>query len=128
MRQIIDGKLYNTETAECIGDWYSGHSFNDFRYAPAGETHQMLKVHRFQVCRAADWKFESMFRHCHTKNPTTDILSLCIDQFQFPRAIIGKIFGIPIAGKCHGNLIQDLLRGGRGSKTDCSRWKEELLH
>lgn len=35
MRQIIDGKLYNTETAECIGDWYSGHSFNDFRYEEA---------------------------------------------------------------------------------------------
>lgn len=32
MRKIIDGKVYNTETAECLGFWSNHLSITDFRY------------------------------------------------------------------------------------------------
>lgn len=32
MRQIIDGKLYNTETAELLHEWTNAHYVTDFRY------------------------------------------------------------------------------------------------
>jgi hypothetical protein len=32
MRKIIDGKIYNTETAEMVVTWDSGDSRSDFRY------------------------------------------------------------------------------------------------
>lgn len=32
MKQIINGKTYNTETAECIGSYRSGCGPRDFRY------------------------------------------------------------------------------------------------
>ena len=30
MKRVIDGKVYNTETAECIGDWSNGCNGGDF--------------------------------------------------------------------------------------------------
>ena len=33
MKKIIDGKLYNTATAETIGEWDNGYSGGDFRRA-----------------------------------------------------------------------------------------------
>jgi hypothetical protein len=32
MKRIIDGKSYNTETAECIATWSNHHYPNDFHY------------------------------------------------------------------------------------------------
>ena len=32
MNRIINGKKYNTETAECVGAWDNGFSYNDFNY------------------------------------------------------------------------------------------------
>jgi hypothetical protein len=32
MKKIIDGKTYNTETAERIGTWDNGLGYSDFRY------------------------------------------------------------------------------------------------
>jgi hypothetical protein len=31
MKKVIDGKVYNTETAECLHNWDNGHYGNDFR-------------------------------------------------------------------------------------------------
>ena len=31
MKKIIDGKSYNTETAECLHSWHSGYYGNDFK-------------------------------------------------------------------------------------------------
>ena len=30
MKKVIDGKVYNTETAEHIGNWSNGYYCNDF--------------------------------------------------------------------------------------------------
>lgn len=32
MRQVIDGKVYNTETAKLLHQWTNGHYTNDFKY------------------------------------------------------------------------------------------------
>ena len=32
MKKIIDGKMYNTETAKEIGNWSNNSSYNDFSY------------------------------------------------------------------------------------------------
>jgi len=32
MKKIINGKLYNTETATCLGSWSNGHDVGDFTY------------------------------------------------------------------------------------------------
>ena len=32
MRRIIKGKLYNTETAKAVGDWWNGCGRNDFHF------------------------------------------------------------------------------------------------
>ena len=32
MKKVIDGKVYNTETAEHIGNWSNGYYCNDFHY------------------------------------------------------------------------------------------------
>lgn len=32
MKKIINGKLYNTETAELITEWENGFTYNDFSY------------------------------------------------------------------------------------------------
>jgi hypothetical protein len=32
MKRIIDGKVYNTETAECVATWSNGYYTNDFHY------------------------------------------------------------------------------------------------
>lgn len=32
MKKVINGKLYNTETAKCIGQWSNGLFTNDFNY------------------------------------------------------------------------------------------------
>jgi hypothetical protein len=32
MKKIINGKMYNTETAEEVGFWSNNYSYNDFRY------------------------------------------------------------------------------------------------
>jgi len=32
MKQVISGKLYNTETAELVHKWENGEFINDFRY------------------------------------------------------------------------------------------------
>ena len=32
MKKVINGKMYNTETAELIHDWDNGRFSNDFRY------------------------------------------------------------------------------------------------
>jgi len=32
MKKVIDGKLYNTETAQNLGYWWNGLSTNDFGY------------------------------------------------------------------------------------------------
>lgn len=32
MKKIINGRLYNTDTAELIGSWNNGHYTSDFRY------------------------------------------------------------------------------------------------
>lgn len=32
MKKIINGKMYNTETATCLGDWDNGYSYRDFAY------------------------------------------------------------------------------------------------
>lgn len=32
MKKIINGKLYSTETAECVGMWNNGYYTNDFNY------------------------------------------------------------------------------------------------
>jgi hypothetical protein len=31
MKKIVDGKVYNTETAECIAEWDNGFYGNDFK-------------------------------------------------------------------------------------------------
>ena len=31
MKKIIDGKVYNTETATCVGEWSNGYYCNDFK-------------------------------------------------------------------------------------------------
>jgi hypothetical protein len=31
MKKVINGKTYNTDTAELIGDWHNGYPRNDFR-------------------------------------------------------------------------------------------------
>lgn len=36
MKAIIDGKVYNTETAECIGTHWNGCSTSDFDYLSEG--------------------------------------------------------------------------------------------
>jgi len=32
VRQVIEGKLYDTETAELIHDWFNGRYVSDFKY------------------------------------------------------------------------------------------------
>lgn len=32
MRQVINGKVYDTETAQRLHSWENGHSANDFKY------------------------------------------------------------------------------------------------
>lgn len=32
MKKIINGKVYDTEKAECVGDWCNGYSTSDFNY------------------------------------------------------------------------------------------------
>ena len=32
MKKIIDGKMYNTETATMVGDWWNGYSVRDFNH------------------------------------------------------------------------------------------------
>ena len=32
MRKIINGKMYDTDTAEYLGCWTNGYSYNDFHY------------------------------------------------------------------------------------------------
>lgn len=32
MKKVIEGKVYNTETAELVHEWSNGHFGNDFRY------------------------------------------------------------------------------------------------
>lgn len=32
MKKVIEGKLYNTETAEELASWHNGCSYNDFNY------------------------------------------------------------------------------------------------
>lgn len=32
MKKIIDGKVYNTETATCVGEWANGYYCNDFKW------------------------------------------------------------------------------------------------
>ena len=32
MKQVIDGKIYNTETALEIGNWWNGYGTNDFHH------------------------------------------------------------------------------------------------
>jgi hypothetical protein len=32
MKKVIDGKVYNTETAECIHEWSNSYYPNDFHY------------------------------------------------------------------------------------------------
>jgi hypothetical protein len=32
MKRIIDGKRYDTETAELVAEWWNGYSPNDFKY------------------------------------------------------------------------------------------------
>ena len=32
MKKVIDGKTYNTETAECLANWWNGCSTADFGY------------------------------------------------------------------------------------------------
>jgi hypothetical protein len=32
MKKIIDGKRYNTDTADVIASWHNGHHTNDFHY------------------------------------------------------------------------------------------------
>lgn len=32
MKQILNGKVYNTETAKCVGEWFNGLSERDFSY------------------------------------------------------------------------------------------------
>lgn len=31
-KKIINGKLYNTETATCVGEWCNNYPTNDFKY------------------------------------------------------------------------------------------------
>ena len=31
-KQVINGKRYNTETAECVSSWSNGHFTTDFKY------------------------------------------------------------------------------------------------
>lgn len=33
MKKIIDGKVFNTETATCVGEWSNGDYCNDFKWA-----------------------------------------------------------------------------------------------
>lgn len=33
MKKIIDGKVYNTETAACVGEWSNEYYCNNFKYA-----------------------------------------------------------------------------------------------
>ncbi|MDD6667772.1 MAG: hypothetical protein PUE58_07465 [Lachnospiraceae bacterium] len=33
MKKIINGKMYNTETANCVGYWENGYGCGDFQYA-----------------------------------------------------------------------------------------------
>lgn len=32
MKKIINGKLYNTETAKCLGEWNNGERYGEFTY------------------------------------------------------------------------------------------------
>lgn len=32
MKKVINGKMYNTESARCVHDWYNGLFTNDFHY------------------------------------------------------------------------------------------------
>ena len=32
MKKIINGKIYNTQTAKCVGEWSNGHFTSDFYY------------------------------------------------------------------------------------------------
>ena len=32
MKKIINGRMYNTDTAELVGEWDNGHSYTDFNY------------------------------------------------------------------------------------------------
>jgi hypothetical protein len=32
MKRVIDGKVYNTETAVLLHEWYNGHNSSDFNY------------------------------------------------------------------------------------------------
>jgi len=32
MKKVIAGKVYNTQTAECVGEWSNGHFTSDFYY------------------------------------------------------------------------------------------------
>lgn len=32
MKKIINGKMYNTETAKKVGEWWNGYSTRDFHY------------------------------------------------------------------------------------------------
>lgn len=32
MKKIINGKKYDTKTAQCVGEWDSGHPYNDFNW------------------------------------------------------------------------------------------------
>ena len=36
MKKIIDGKVYNTETAKCLAEWDNGYSYSDFRFCEEG--------------------------------------------------------------------------------------------
>ena len=33
MKKIVDGKVYNTQTAKLIGEWDNGYSYSDFNWA-----------------------------------------------------------------------------------------------
>ena len=32
MKMVINGRMYDTDTAELIGEWDNGHYYNDFHY------------------------------------------------------------------------------------------------
>ena len=36
MKKIIEGKVYDTETADCAAEWSSPHTRSDFHYCEEG--------------------------------------------------------------------------------------------
>ena len=64
MKKIIDGKLYNTETANEIGSWRNGYNYCDFQWC--GET--LYKTKRGKYFLFGEGGPMSMYRKMCGKN------------------------------------------------------------